>query len=237
MGLTIHWKLKSQKRNAEKIKEQIETLRQKALDMPFKEVSDLLVFKGDEANYANDKNESNRWFKIQSGEYVDIDNKSSRSVAPLYTIGFETWPGEGCESANFGMCRFPQIIENRGKNIKTKLNGWSWSSFCKTQYASNPECGGVENFLRCHLCVIKLLDCAKELNILQDVYDEDGYWEKRDIEALAKEVGEWNSMIAAFASKLEAIVKGVDPELNVKSAITEFPNFEHLEMEGLAEKE
>ena len=40
------------------------------------------------------------------------------------------------------------------------------------QYASNPDCGGVENFLRCHLAVVKLLDHAATLGILKEVSDE-----------------------------------------------------------------
>jgi hypothetical protein len=59
-------------------------------------------------------------------------------------------------------------------------NRWSWRSFCKTQYASNPQLGGVQGFLRCHLSVIRLLDAAQELGILGEVNDEGGYWERRD---------------------------------------------------------
>ena len=42
--------------------------------------------------------------------------------------------------------------------MPTKLLDWHWGSFCKTQYASDPECGGIPNFLRCHITVITLLD-------------------------------------------------------------------------------
>lgn len=45
------------------------------------------------------------------------------------------------------------------RKIKTGLgSGWRHSSFCKTQYASDPECGGVPNFLKCHISLITLLD-------------------------------------------------------------------------------
>ena len=50
-----------------------------------------------------------------------------------------------------------------------KLKGWSWLSFCKTHYASDPRCGGLPNFLRCHLGVVALLDEAKNLGILGTV--------------------------------------------------------------------
>ena len=41
------------------------------------------------------------------------------------------------------------MMETRRGPLKTGLSGWRWSSFCKTQYASNPQCGGVPHFLRC----------------------------------------------------------------------------------------
>jgi hypothetical protein len=113
--------------------------------------------------------------------------------------------------------------------MRTGLTGWRWSSFCKTQYASNPECGGVQNFLRCHLTIVKLLDCAQSLGLVQDVCDEGDYWTKRDVQALAREVGEWNTMIAAFAGQMLDQLGD-----QVASAITAFPNFEHLEARGRA---
>ncbi len=36
---------------------------------------------------------------------------------------------------------------NEIRKVPTKLAGWYWGSFCKTQYASDPECGGIPNFL------------------------------------------------------------------------------------------
>ncbi len=74
----------------------------------------------------------------------------------------------------------------------SRLSDWSWQSFCKTQYAGNAECGGGENFLRCHLAVIRVLDQAKSLGIMEDVSDEGDFWQNRDVRALAEEVGQWN---------------------------------------------
>ena len=132
----------------------------------------------------------------------------------------------------FGLCRYPfrYTVEDRTgchKHIVTGLSGWHWGSFCKTQYASSPKAGGVTNFLRCHLSVIRLLDHARELGILESVSDEGDYWEKRDVEALAKEVGEWNGMIANFVGQFKD--KFGD---GVAAPITNYPNFEHLEAQG-----
>ena len=117
------------------------------------------------------------------------------------------------------------------RRIRTRLSGWCWGSFCKTQYASNPECGGVANFLRCHLSVIRMLDHAKELGILRSVSDEGDFWEKRNIEDLSREVGQWNEAIAGWLGQLK---DQLGPDL--LAAITKFPNFEHLEAKGRSQK-
>jgi hypothetical protein len=138
-------------------------------------------------------------------------------------------------------CRYPSYLDleeeenyvrgnghgQKRRRIRTGLAGWRWSSFCKTQYASNPDCGGAQNFLRCHLAVIKVLDQARSLGILENVSDEGGFWEKRDIQALAQEVGQWNQMMAGFVGQMKDWF-GDDFD----AEITNFGNFEHLEAEG-----
>jgi hypothetical protein len=157
-------------------------------------------------------------------------------VPPRRLIAFGTSPGAGCEEANFGLCRYPATLQittdtGRSQRIPTgvKAGEWVWSSFCKTQYASNPQCGGVAHFLKCHLLVVTLLDRARELGILETVCDEGNYWEHRDAERLTREVGQWNQMIAAFVGKLKDQLGG-----QMAAPITDFPNFEHLEADGQA---
>ena len=58
--------------------------------------------------------------------------------------------------------------------MPTKLTGWNWGSFCKTQYASDPNCGGIPNFLRCHISVITLLDRMAKLPGLKVTVDDEG---------------------------------------------------------------
>jgi len=224
MGLTIHYQLQSASRNPAKARQLVEQLRQKALDLPFKEVGEIVEVKGNEADFDKlDRDDPKRWLLIQAGQYVERDGRHYR-ITPMKVIAFSTYPGEGSEEANFGLAVYPKTIEIDGKKVRTNLGDWSWSSFCKTQYASNPECGGVENFLRCHLAVVKLLDTAAEIGILKEVRDEGDYWEKRDIKALAAEVGDWNTMIAGWAGRLkDSFGDGIAAE------ITKFPNFEHLE--------
>jgi hypothetical protein len=228
MGLTIHYALQSDTRSVPKARKLIEQLRQRALDLPFQSVGDLVELGETDCDFtACEQDDPNRWLLIQAGRYVEHDN-IHYTVTPKHVIAFSAWPGDGCEEANCGLCLYPGTIETReGKRIRTGLKGWSWNSFCKTQYASNRDCGGVENFLKCHLVVIRLLDCAKEIGLLGEVSDEGEYWETRDVKALASEVGEWNTMIAGFAGELKDLLGD-----GVKSEIAKYPDFEQLEAKG-----
>lgn len=133
-------------------------------------------------------------------------------------IGFSTLPGDGSEPAKFGFCKQP--------------TGWRCQSFCKTQYASDPRCGGIENFLRCHISLVKLLDFIKAIGLATVmVRDEGGYWENRDMKKLAQEINEWNELVAGLAS--EQREKAEAEGNKVQATITTFPNFEHLEAKGL----
>lgn len=241
MGLTIHYHLRTSLTQLDDVRRLVESLRQFARDLPFREVSEPLEFHGAEADYQQGSREDpHRWFKIQAGHSVRR-SRSLYSVTPTHIIGFSTWPGEGCEPANFGFCRYPASVDVAARfgpkqRLATHLHGWCWNSFCKTQYASNPDCGGVQNFLRCHVCVVKLLDFMQRTGLVTvEVHDEGEYWEQRDLAKLAREVGRWNEFMAAFAGLLkdQAGSAGVPLE----AAITGFANFEHLEAKGLAQLE
>jgi hypothetical protein len=238
MGLTIHYQLQTPKIEIEDIRCLAEAFRQFAKDLPFTEVGDLVEFEGKDADFENAlKDDEYRWLKIQAGQFVNDGDRMLR-VAATHLIGFSTWPGEGCEEANFGFCQYPAFVpcptrSGPKRRYSTHLNGWQWGSFCKTQYASDPKCGGVQNFLRCHLCVIKLLDFAKSTGqISVEVKDEGGYWEERNLQKLANEVGDWNAMIAAHAGIFKDALNSQG--ITLESAITGFQDFEHLEARGLA---
>lgn len=228
MGLTIHYKLTSELTNPQDVRQVIETVRQYALDMPFKEVSEIKEFDGDDTDHRTGP-EDDRWLKIQSKAHISV-GKHRLMISPQHVIAFSTWPGEGCEPANFGLSKYPAFVpspDGRGQ-LPTKLDGWSWTSFCKTQYASDPKCGGIENYLRCHLAVVKLLDFIKATGFVTvEVRDEAEFWDKRDLALLAKEVGEWNELVAGMVSEFRLESK------DVHAPITTFPNFEHLEAKGL----
>lgn len=237
MGLTIHYHLRSSVRSPKKARELVARLRSRALDLPFEKVDDLIELSGPACDYQqHGRDDPNRWLLIQAGQLVEdpLHEGCSYNVAPSHVIAFSTWPGQGCEEANFGLCHYPGLfkvedpyVQGRGRNIRTRLSGWCWGSFCKTQYASNPQCGGVRNFLRCHLAVIAMLDHARSLGVLDHVSDEGDFWEKRDVEALAREVGQWNEMLAGLAGRLKDLVGD-----QLLAEIAKFPDFEHLEAKG-----
>jgi hypothetical protein len=240
MGLTIHYSLKARGSDAQ-ARKLINALHQTAQDLPFKELGQVVDWSGDQCNFnKRDREDPLRWLLIQAEESVEIELPdhamrgqswhSYQRVKPLRLIGFTAWPGEGCEASNFGLCQFPAVVETEGGSVKTKLSGWRWSSYCKTQYASDPKCGGVANFLQCHFTVIAMLDQAKELGCLADVNDEGDFWQERDLQSLVQEIGSWNEMIAAFGGKLKDLLG--DGQLGVQSPITQYPNFEQLEAAG-----
>jgi len=157
-----------------------------------------------------------------------------------------------------GFRRSPSAFTETPK-VPTKLAGWHWSSFCKTQYASDPSCGGIPNFLRCHISVITLLDrIAKIPGVRVRVDDEgkygpstysDDYQEAHEAgrkptyrrhkgryspAELAKEVGEWNEMIAGFSGALSDALAGSGMDL--AAPIKDFADFERLEFRGRQQK-
>ena len=75
-----------------------------------------------------------------------------------------------------------------------------------------------------------MLDYAKEFGILESVSDEGGFWEKRDVPALACEVGEWNATIAQQVGRFKDLLGS-----EFQAAIAQFPNFEHLDAIGQSE--
>jgi hypothetical protein len=106
---------------------------------------------------------------------------------PHPLVCFPVWPGKGCEPAAFGFCKLPPV------------EGWQWSFACCTHPASRPEHGGLENFLRCHLAIVGLLDAIKRAGLAEvGVEDDGGYWEGRDPTKLAEAVQAWDGVDLIF---------------------------------------
>jgi hypothetical protein len=243
MGLTIHYKLASEADTSEDARALIEKLRHRALDLPFAEVGDIIEVHGKPAYDPNnlDRDDPHKWLKIQACHLLSYKIKHDEycaHIAPEHLIAFTVHPGDGCEPASFGLCQYPEIISDNGKQVQTKLAGGRWSSFCKTQYASNPDCGGLDNFLRCHVGLVRLLDCAGEMGLLTDVKDESGYFDHRNAAALVKEIKDWNTMIAGVVGAMKDTLESLGQDArSLISEITKYPDFEHLEAEGRSDEQ
>lgn len=138
------------------------------------------------------------------------------------------------------------------RKVPLKGAAWRWGSFCKTQYANDPTCGGVANFLRCHISVVTLLERAAEIKGLRVTLNDEGHYGPAiytddpsakkpkytphpglySPAALAREVGEWDTMVAAMAGAMKDAIGG-----QVAAPIMDYPNFEALEFRGAQAKE
>jgi hypothetical protein len=213
MGLTIHYTLRAERMTIAQVRKKLLRLWDYARSLDFS-VGELLELPRQGEPFCD-------------GEHaVKLAGDQWLFVRPERGAAFRVDPGRGSESATFGLARYPAKVRAERRMVSTGISGWSWQAFCKTQYASDPRHGGLENFLRCHLGVVALLDAAATLGLSPQVTDEGGYWEKRDRQALAQELGQWNECIAAFGGALK------DAHGDVQSPIFSFPNFEPLEARG-----
>jgi hypothetical protein len=230
MGLTIHYGLTSDQTDVEAARSLVRQIHQLAKQLPFQEVGDVVEFQNHQCRY-DDHDDPERWLKIQAGRYLQKRGHYLK-VTPLHVIAFTAIPGEGSEPANIGLCRYPEFVDVERPlkvRLQTNMPGWSWKSFCKTEYASDSARGGVANFVRCHLSIVALLDVIQKRQLARvEVNDEGDYWEHRDVRKLAETVGEWNEMVAAVAGRLKDAVEG----FQLDAPITQFPGFEHLEARG-----
>jgi len=131
-------------------------------------------------------------------------------------IGFRIDPGEGAETATFGLLRRRAEVGDHEE--------WYWWCACKTQYASVVS---EEHFVRVHTGLVALLDVAVELGFVVDVRDEGGYWESRSEEVLVESVRKMNRLIAKFGG---ALSDALGEEHKIEAPIFEHRRFERLEM-------
>ena len=234
MGLTIHWNWHGPK-SANEAKAVVEKLRQKALDLPFESVSQIVHFEGENARFDYEKRDDEfSWFKVQARQTVwSKDGTIGWDCMPTEIIGFQILVAPGSEPMEVTLATHPKTIRvkdqqtGKTKRLRTGYDDWSGRGFCKTQYASDPQCGGIRNFLRAHLSVCRMLDHAKQLDLVVEVSDEGDFFEKRDVADLAKTVGIWNEQIAAFVGALSDSVGKP-----LVAPIQNFSDFEHLEAKG-----
>ena len=233
MGLTIHWSFQGPPLRAD-AKAVIEKMRQRALDLPFESVSGVVHFQGPETIFEPENDDDFGWLKVISNQIVwNQDLSLGRQCPARELIGFLIGVAPGTDLMGVYLADYPKTITAKGertgkpRRLPTDLTSWCGSGFCKTQYASHPDCGGIPTFLRAHLSVVRLLDFAKELGILLKVSDESNFFTSRDVPALVNTVGNWNAFIAATAGAIGDLFGGI-----IEAPIKSFPGFEHLEAKG-----
>lgn len=245
MGLTIHYRLSHPASSAGEAAVALQKLRQVALDLPFEEVGEIRRFAREECDPEKWRETDWFWPLIQAQRWLYLGNDGygnwaiSVPVIPLEAVVFEAWPGEGSESAVFGLAKYPAVVDlspktrdllwrKTGRVYPRRVStaglgrgGWSWLAFCKTQYASNVSAA---HFLRCHVSICALLREAQKLGFRVKVHDEGRFWGKWDYDALAREIGGWNQHMANFARFLERALGG--SEAVVQTPIIENPAYE-----------
>jgi hypothetical protein len=221
MGLTISYKLRSLEHNIDNIRGQVLALHHKAKDLGFMDVGEIIVLKDQECTIdMNGSNDPNIELKVHGSEITGIDKDGKFSFRhPSYIIGFTLIPGKGCSMADIGFRVYPDGDQD-----------WTWFGYCKTQYASNPEYGGLENFITSHLKIIDLLDAAQAMGIECDVTDNGNYWESRDRALLASTINDDNLFTAVAMGAMKDVATSQNATL--AAPILDFPNFEYLEGHG-----
>jgi len=200
MGLTIHYSFYSKRADGAAQQQVLADLRTLAFELLeegiLTEVGTVKHFNGDALKaIESDRSHPDQWWYTQSQAIVKLDSGAMILVPPLEAYGLSTYPGPGCEPANFGLAHYPDAIEQDGKTYHLKLPGWRWGSFCKTTYAEHP--------LTCHLAVVALLDWLdQQPDIVLTVSDEGDYWQKRDVVALAREFRADAEFLAGLANIL-----------------------------------
>lgn len=225
MGVTIHYAMRTDLTYRREIRRMVDGVRKCALDLPFLRVGEIKEFAEGDPPPTNPEDE---WLRLQADAHIEVEGRYY-IVPAKHTVAFTIWPGYGCEVANFGFSRFPGYLHPRGqRRISTGIKGWNWSSYCETQYASNPQFGGVRNFLRCHLSLVRVLDFLQKLRLCHvEVRDDSGYWKQRNVAALAQNIGDWNSFVDGITNELRNTADGSG--FDIETAIIRFPNYQRLE--------
>jgi len=228
MGLTIHHELRLPRDTPpEKVADLVSQLQVAATRLPFDRVSPMVRSRADGSTVFDKNHPLGLFFVFNASLLLDADDSGTehwweRALPDGYGFGVD--PGEGCETAAFGIAWLP-ARDDQFRLIPNEPPTWLWLSHCKTQYASNVS---VEHFVRCHTAMVALLDEAVRLGFDVRVFDEGEYWENRDLEKLAARVDDMNHLIAGLAGTLYDKLDAAD--LSLEAPIFDHPNFEHLEM-------
>jgi hypothetical protein len=219
MGLTIHYELSvSANLKVAVVRELVQRVAQYAEKIACAEVGEVQRATGDGTHAG---------LFVQAGRPEDC---CFGIVPPKHGWVVEVWPGEGCESATFGLCQYARRVLSSTGEVPTGFDaGWLLKSRCKTQYAGEH---GWKHFLKCHKQVISLLGFWRHLGVQVKVNDEGGYWEARSEEALKERLGLYDGLVAAAAGMFKDASDASDSAFSLESPIFDYAHFERLEHEG-----
>lgn len=201
MGLTVNYKVSIP--ITENIVEKLEKVRQQCLDLPFEtvdEVKDMQISK-ETIQLFRDLQKRYTWPNNSFENLAKRDKMMEERGTDTWTIitiddtkypqdhhlvQLSLWAGKGCEGTEFSFTK--------------KKKYWRCEGFTKTQYA--------EQFVKCHLLVIKALDLLKEQGFEVNVKDEGHYWETRDLKVLAQNINDYTELIKNIFGTLKGQTEG-----------------------------
>jgi hypothetical protein len=254
MGLTIYYDLKA-KTDAGGARRLVKRLHRFAAKLPFDDCSEIFEYDPPGGRHAFTKGpdpdrKPGAWYF----ERRRADGLTELVTAPaLHVLCFHA-NTRGAETATFGLASHPPVVvhhedvitpESKGRGesrrigagpaveVPTRLRGWyAWHDGCKTQYAANPRHGGVENFLRAHLSIFRVLDEARRLGMKVAIRDDAKYQRHRDPRKLLAELARWDELVASIVGPLTDALAAAAPGGTVVAPIKDRPDFEHLEARG-----
>ena len=220
MGLTIHYSI-GFRGNAEELFSKLQTIRNQCMDLPFEEVSEIEHVRYSKEDYQFYRDIERRTFypnntpenmkKAQAlyrARGIDRDAlieydiyHRSKHIRPVEMMNWNVWAGQGCEDSPF--------------NFIKKRTWWKSHSFTKTQYS--------EQFAKCHLLVIKVLDLFKEQGFKVVVSDEGQYWKTRDLAVLAKNLNEYTGLLKNLFKDISGQAEQMG--MTLEAPITECENY------------
>jgi len=221
MGLTISYSLRLDSASSEEVRQKMRALHRLAADLPLQELGEVADLQGDACHLQEtDPLTTLKFGAMTMEDYGVIHNRGDGKIPScVHLIGFEVFAGDGCSTCTFGLATHA-----------ANPSQWQWKDYCKTQYASNPDYGGLEHFLRCHLAIVKILEFCQQLGILQEVTDPSGYWEHHNLEALLTSLRQHNILTAAMIGSAKDLLQPLG--YTAQAPILDRPDFEHLEAMG-----
>jgi hypothetical protein len=224
LGLAISCYFRLRNAPLQEAREKIKALHAHTAALDPEEISELVELDGPDCNFNGSSDPYSEYKHCAMLEEELHRSISTRefNIGCTHLLGFTVVHGKGCSFIAYGLATHSKALD--------EPSDWHWYTFCKTQYASNPEYGGIQNFINSHLSVLSTMRKGQELGIISKIHDESGYLEHQDLERLAQTVSSNNALIAAAMGQIKDGAQGTGYAL--KAPILQFKNFERLEAEG-----